>query len=1532
MIVYRLPMLAGIGLMLAASLAWSTPPNSFLPYTWSPFGSLSLPHAHCISSSPGEAAACVCNGVPVLVCGQSLKCGSCDDSSRLVLLEASCSSGKSLQSLSGARDAFGGHLACVAPGTPPIEPNAGEPRFCPSANPVNPRTGNKFQVEDDYLGAGAQPLAFRRVYNSAGGTLARGVGVRWQHAYDRRIVAADGSPPPPGAGIAAIYARTWDGKVLRYVSTSASATQFQSPSNPAEVLTRSGTGSQTTAWELRTANADEIEQYDGTGRLVGIRTRAGLATTLAYDGVGRLESITDPFGRTLRLAYDQRDRIAEVTEPGGETIRYAYDVHHLRDRLVEVIYPGGSTRRYHYEDARFPFALTGVTDENAERFATWSYDDDERVVESAHAGGVERYRFAYDFEGGTANVTDPHDVTRTHAYQITNEVVTMTGVTGPANAPCGNAPATSYSGLYASSITDYNGHTTTFERADPQGRPDLETRRVEAAGTPESRTITTDWHPVWRLPVRIAEPLRITTYLYGDPNDSNPGNRGSLLSKSVQATSDDHGSAGFSAAAVGAPRTWTYTYNANGQVVTVNGPRTDVIDVATYSYYPNDDPDVGKRGNLATVTNALGHATQIESYDAHGKPLSVRDPNGLVATLAYGPRQRLASRNVGGELTTYDHDGVGQLKRIALPDGSHLAYTHDAAHRLTGIIDSLGNRIAYSLDAKGNRFREDMFDPLNQLAQTRSRIYSGLNRLDQEIGGTSPSAQITRYGYDNQGNVISINNPLNRSTVNAYDALNRLKQITDPANGVTRFEYNGLDQPASVVDPRNNATRYTFDGLANLSAQSSPDTGNTTRTHDAAGNVVIAVDAKGQTTTYTYDALNRLTRIVHNQASGTNLRQIDRGYDEGMNGLGRLTSITETSAAGTVVQTTGYVYDQKGRVASETRTIGGMTHTTSYAYDVAGRMSAMTYPSGRTTNYAFDGLGRVNRIETSAGSQTQVVLQEVAYRPFGPAKAFQFGSLQSYARTFDLDGRITAHTLGSKSNVLAFDAASRIAQIAEQGTASIAMYGYDALDRLTNAVLAASTFSYSFDAVGNRLSRTAGASIENYSYPETSNRLISISGPSGTKTYTHDPNGSMTGAGMNTFAYDARGRLVSADTAAGSTIFQVNALGQRTRKTSTLGDTVYHYDKEGRLIAESSPSGVPLREYLWLADQPVAVAAYSQGGGGCPATPTLDSSDSYVPFARRERMEVHSGRPGERGWEWGLGTNTRDFEGSARADVDWISGKPYEFTLAYDGAGNARVAVRDGATELFTLTWTGDMDAGNALKFAVKSPAGIGAGNRISVHIASIDGQPVSDTFATAGNNEHSQVVRVYAGASLQNGYAVEGTVTFTFGEAYPPRGNKLDFTITAGNVACRGPAQAGQSTLYYVHVDHLDTPRAIFNHANQLVWQWENQEPFGNNLPDENPSGLGAFEFPLRFPGQFFDPETGLFYNYFRDYDRQTGRYVQSDPIGLAGGMNPYAYALNNPLSFNDPLGLSTSHIRKMPRRSSVGLGDSSVGFSAIR
>jgi YD repeat-containing protein len=682
------------------------------------------------------------------------------------------------------------------------------------------------------------------------------------------------------------------------------------------------------------------------------------------------------------------------------------------------------------------------------------------------------------------------------------------------------------------------------------------------------------------------------------------GKRG--LSPITQATTDANGSAGFGATLTGTPRTWTYTYNAEGQVLTIDGPRlvSDVADVTTYAYHANNATctavspgasTTGCRGQVASVTNALGHLTQITEYNAHGQPITIIDPNGLTTTLAYDTRMQLTSRNVGGELTTYAYDNATQLTRVTLPDLSYLEYVYDAAHRLTEmrLRDSLNNidgKIVYTLDLMGNRTAENIKDGADAVLQARSREYNSLNRLIKDIGGTNPATQIIQYGYDNQGNLTSVDGPLtgtpNDLRIYTYDALNRLATMVDPTvsdpsagGGTTTYAYNGLDQLASVTDARSLQTVYTHDGLNNLNQVVSPDTGTTVyNLYDEAGNLKQQTDAKGQVSAYTYDALNRVTGITY-QGLVTHTYQ----YDQGTNGIGRLTTILEPNS------TTQYGYDQKGRLTSETRTINAVAYVTSYGYDAAGRMTSITYPSGRQVTYTLDGVGRISRIDTSRDATTQTVVSSVAYRPFGPVKSFALGNAQTYNRGFDLDGRITSYTTGAQTVAVGYDNASRILSLTNSANPSNPnTYGYDNLDRLLTAVGPNTNQYFGYDKVGNRTSKVVGAASDTYLFSPGSNRLSQIIGANN-RTYSYDNNGSVTGDSLNTFGYDARGRLIQATTAQGATGYQINSVGQRIRKTNAQGDTVYHYDAQGRLIAESSAGGQAWKEYVYLGDIPVAV-------------------------------------------------------------------------------------------------------------------------------------------------------------------------------------------------------------------------------------------------------------------------------------------------------------------------------------------------------
>ncbi|HEY7642943.1 MAG TPA: RHS repeat-associated core domain-containing protein [Steroidobacteraceae bacterium] len=725
----------------------------------------------------------------------------------------------------------------------------------------------------------------------------------------------------------------------------------------------------------------------------------------------------------------------------------------------------------------------------------------------------------------------------------------------------GGSVATTYdSNANVASKADFNGNKTCYAYDTSRN---LETVRLEglasglscpsnlASYTPTSgtrqRKTSTQWHSTYRLPTQIDEPGKRTTFTHDTS--------GNVLTKTVLDTTTSES------------RTWTYTYNSFGQVLTANGPRTDVSDVTAYTYY---SCTTGYEcGQLHTVTNALGHVTTYNTYNAHGQPLTITDPNGLVTTLTYDLRQRLTSRTVGSEQTTFTYWPTGLLKKTTLPDGSFLEYTYDGAHRLTEIEDSEGNRIVYTLDNMGNRTAENFYDPSNALTQTRTRVFNTLNQLWKEIGAAGTSAVTTTFSYDDNGNQTGIAAPLSRNTSQDCDELNRLTQVTDPLSGVTQYGYNALDQLISVTDPRSKVTSNSYNALGDLTQHVSPDTGTTTNTYDSGGNVATSTDARSKTGTYAYDALNRVTSLTYSDQT------ISYTYDGGTNQKGRLTQVSDASGS------TSWTYDTHGRVLSRQQSMG-VTKTVSYAYDSDGRPQTLTLPSGNTITYGYtDG-----KITSLILNGTTTILSNVLYQPFGPTRGWTWGNSTLAIREYDTDGKITdIDSAGLKT--YSYDDAFRITGITDAANSSLSQsYGYDLQDRLTSATGTSLNQAWTYDANGNRLTQT-GSAASTFTVSATSNRLSSVSGAL-TRTYGYDNAGNTTSDGTTTFTYNDAGRMVSATKAGVTTSYALNALGERIKKTTSSSSTYFVYDESGQVIGEYDNSGNLVQETVWLDDIPVA--------------------------------------------------------------------------------------------------------------------------------------------------------------------------------------------------------------------------------------------------------------------------------------------------------------------------------------------------------
>ncbi len=1166
-------------------------------------------------------------------------------------------------------------------------------------NPIHSRTGNKYEVAVDYV---SPTLEFSRYYNSKQNKANSPIGVSWRHTYSANLTFDQSGTPT------VVFAERKNGKKLFFSLVNGFWESNDDVSAQLVELPNSN-------WELVTDD-DAIETYDPNGKLLTISDRNDRTLTLSYDVNNRLSSVSDDVGRDLDFTYDASNRIATLTDPASGVYTYGYDTD---SNLVSVTYPDTKTRTYHYNEpvhtswAKLPYALTGITDENGVRYGIYKYLSNGRAISTEHAGGVDKHSLFISWT--TTTTTDPLGSQYTRNFQTILGVAKSTGQSQPAGSGCSAASsATTYdvNGNVASRA-DFNGNKTCYTH---DLNRNLEIARVEglaagsacpgdlvnytpAAGSAERKTLT-DWHIDFRLPIKVTEANRESTITYD------------TYSNVTQLSIRDTGS--------NETRTWNTSYTYHPTVTGVitqrieDGPRTDVSDLTTIDYYAPDAACTGGhfgcRGQVMRITNALGHITDITRYNAHGQPEQIVDANNLTTTLAYDSRQRLTSRVVGTETTTYQYDGVGQLTQLTRPDSSTINYTYDAAHRLTDITDSLGNAIRYTLDAAGNRTKEEIFDSGSALAQTRQQEFDALSRLWKMTGAQN---QVTELAYDANGNLKQTIDPLLHTATSQFDALDRLIQANDPMGGQTLQQLDALDQITQVTDPKGIATSYTTNALGDVLQEVSQDRGTTTYTYDAAGNQLTRTDARGVVQTTTYDALNRQVSQSYSVVSGIpTTGNITWTYDSGSNGIGQLTGMNDESGS------TSYQYNAYGRLTGKTQTVShngeNFAHTLAYQYNASGQLTRVTYPSGTQIDYTYGTDGRPVEVRVNGN----VLMQNIAYRPFGEPQSWNWGTGQVYSRSYDLDGRLTQHLLGTDTQTLTYDAASRITNTTHTNPIYNRTYQYDALDRLTSQANHNSTRLWSYDANSNRISEQSGAIVYPYTIDASSNRLLSVAGPVA-KTYTYDAAGNTLNDGTIAYTWNAAGRMSQATISGNSHLYQYNGTGERIRKgLSGNSQTFFLFDPAGRLVGDYQENQTTPQTGDWLLKQ--------------------------------------------------------------------------------------------------ETIWFGDI--------------------------------PVA-------------VIK----------------------QASPT-----------------GPVQ-----VYTIHADHLNTPRTIVNQNNVPVWRWSDNRAFGNYLPDEDPDGDSTlFEYNLRFAGQYFDSETNLHYNYFRDYEPETGRYLSSDPIGLAGGLNTYGYALQNPLSFVDPTG----------------------------
>ena len=655
----------------------------------------------------------------------------------------------------------------------------------------------------------------------------------------------------------------------------------------------------------------------------------------------------------------------------------------------------------------------------------------------------------------------------------------------------------------------------------------------------------------------------------------------------------------------GRTRTWAYTYDTAGRVLTVDGPLPGSGDTTTYTYNSN--------GYLASVTDPVGHVTTISAWDVRGQPMTIVDANGITTTLTYDIRGRplTVTINPGASQSQYafQYDAVGDLTQITLPMGGYLAYTYDTAQRLTQVSNSRGETENFTNDLAGDVTTVSVQTSGSVITAQQTAAYDELGRIIQSIGAGS---QTTAMAYDKVSNRTQVTDARGKVFGTTFDPLNRVITRTDPESHTVQLAYNGQNKLTSHTDGRSLQTTRVVDGFGRTIQETSPDRGTISYWYDLADHLTKVVDGDGQETDYAYDNAGRLLSATF---PGAAAETITYGYDDttsGNKGVGRLTSVTEESGS------SAFTYDAQGRLTQDIKTLQGHSYTVGYGYDANGQVTQITLPSGRAVSFTRATDGLVTAISTTpAGGSAQTLASGVTYEPYGPLAGLTYGNGLVLSRSYDQNYwlsriQVTNGTTASLDLSYGRDADGNLTTTTDNASSGRgATFGYTDAGRLNAATGPWGADAYAYDAAGNRTdkARTIGGvtSHETPVLASASNQVQRVNDGAGAalRTLTYRTGGDLsqaayTGGPTYTYQYDARKRLaVVKNNGTDAGWYGYDFEGHRVWRSvfgSTTVQTHYIFDHQGHLLAEHDGStGSVVREYVWLDDMPVAMIDSSSG-------------------------------------------------------------------------------------------------------------------------------------------------------------------------------------------------------------------------------------------------------------------------------------------------------------------------------------------------
>jgi RHS repeat-associated protein len=776
----------------------------------------------------------------------------------------------------------------------------------------------------------------------------------------------------------------------------------------------------------------------------------------------------------------------------------------------------------------------------------------------------------------------------------------------------------------------------------------------------------------------------------------------------------------------------------------------------------------------------------------------------------------------------------------------------------------------------------------------------------RQLAVTDARGHVTRYRYDDQEHLSTLTNALGRTTrLDTYNRHGQPERVTLPDGQqlLVGYDARGLPirlarHPAPGGEAPPEITRADYDAAGRLTTLRRPDGNRYHYAYNAAGQPTRIETGRGERIELTPNRLHgRWETLRHLDADGALHHRQQRRF----NALGQL-----AAHDGNAGQQTAFDYDPHGnpirlRQGHEDPTRVALTRTTEARYDSLHRLLELIDAAGMVTGFGYDAGGGLARIEDANGNVTTY-----ERNGFGEVIRLTSPTTGTVINRYDGNGNLTEKRSAAGNGLrFEYDPLNRLVRADYPGEANDITYTYDqhddthgnGLGRLTRIETATQTIDYRYDDLGRKIAETttdkagrmrpAHISTLQYRYLP-GNRPAAITYPNGhTTTYHYDEEG------IDRITYTGGGRthviLEAIDHA---------PFGGPIRWTYGNG-----LSQERQLDVDGRVTGIVLRPAQRLP----------WPGHGAADDPLWSQQYGYDLYQRIIRIDRRQQRV-----DGTLETETQRFDYDPVGRLIGETTDTATRRYAYDPVGNRTHEVHDGENVGHAyiagnqLVRRGDTtllrdDVGNLIGER-------GADGRQPPHrgflyglnnlpaIYHENGRPVARyRYNALGLRTAKERIDAGGRQAVRYSYAPD---TRLLAERHRDRATHYIWLGQTPVAAIRldGERVTGVD---YLHSDHLHTPRIATDGARRVIWRWSGNA-FGDGAADGDPDNDGVqAELNLRFPGQYADTESGLHYNVLRYYDPRTGRYLQSDPIGLRGGINSYAYVDANPLSYVDPLGL---------------------------